>query len=272
MSLKDSNLDKRDTSTPLSDLDKKYLLSNILKMFCEKKLDEESVSQIKKGFKTIYRDGFRHSYSELTGYLIQIMRENKSTEVSKLDILGNNLDLYSDDILSEYSENIECRRGVAKFIDHISLERIRFTQNQEIVDDLNPKVDKLVKKTDIATSKIENIERQKFDFIAILAIFSGIILAFSGGISFSNSILQGIADISIYRLVAIACICGMILVDTIYIFLYYICKIIFTNNKELYISDRLIYVVNGCFLTILISVTLFYFKVPSILFQWLATI
>jgi len=53
------------------------------------------------------------------------------------------------------------------------------------------------------------------EYITILGIFSSIILAFVGGITFSNSIFENFNKGSIYRLVLVICLLSFILLNTI---------------------------------------------------------
>ena len=48
------------------------------------------------------------------------------------------------------------------------------------------------------------------EYISILGIFASIVLAFVGGLTFSTSVLANIDKASIYRLVIIACIIGIV--------------------------------------------------------------
>ena len=66
------------------------------------------------------------------------------------------------------------------------------------------------------------------EYITILGIFSSVVLAFVGGITFSSSVLQNIDAVSIYRLLMIIDLLAMVLINSIYILIKFIMHI---NNK-----------------------------------------
>ena len=75
----------------------------------------------------------------------------------------------------------------------------------------------------IDTKKIEK------QYITILGIFAAVVLSFVGGLTFSSSVLQNIDAVSIYRLLLVVDILGLILINTIYVLVKFICQI---NDKD----------------------------------------
>ena len=55
------------------------------------------------------------------------------------------------------------------------------------------------------------------EYITILGIFASIVLAFTGGMTFSTSVLENISSSSIYRIIVISLILGLILFNVIWL-------------------------------------------------------
>ena len=72
----------------------------------------------------------------------------------------------------------------------------------------------------------EDIQKKQEDmqkeYITILGIFAAIVLAFTGGIVFSSSVLENIDKPSIYRITLIAFIIGLIFFDLIWLLIDFI--------------------------------------------------
>ena len=64
------------------------------------------------------------------------------------------------------------------------------------------------------------LDSNKISSITTLTIFSAVVLAFSGGITFEAGMLQGMAAASPYRLVFTIALTGFILFNTIFALLY----------------------------------------------------
>ena len=63
------------------------------------------------------------------------------------------------------------------------------------------------------------------EYTTILGIFASIVLAFTGGMVFSTSVLENIGDISIYRLIMVSCIIGIVFINMIWILVSYLARI-----------------------------------------------
>ena len=63
------------------------------------------------------------------------------------------------------------------------------------------------------------------DYITILGIFASIVLAFTGGIAFSTSVLENIDAISSYRLCAVVAGIAFVLINLMYILVRFIQEI-----------------------------------------------
>lgn len=201
-------------------------------LFREHEITADEVEMVKNALHDVYREGFRHEYSSLTGYMLQKQTENAHL----IDVFHANIDYWRDNLVDAYPEEPEYKKGVLKLLDHISLEAARSAWLSDIYTPTIEAEKRLAKsleqaEKDLAQAK-HSIEKQKMDFIAILGLFSGVILAFVGGITFSNSALAGIARVSIHRLVCVICLCGLVLVNTIATVMQFIAKIVFVSEES----------------------------------------
>lgn len=204
----------------------------------------------------IYANKYRHKYSDIFFKLQEIIAKSDS-EV--LEILGENLDVLKNRIELLVSqdpdnENLKITRsGYSKLADHINLEigRYNFIKNQfgnnekstsltstpsldnkgliEKVDNLAEDVHKIrpiATRAQIELDKLDSrLESNKISSITTLTIFSAVVLAFSGGITYEAGMLQGMATASAYRLVFVIALTGLVLFNTIFALLYFVGKL-----------------------------------------------
>ena len=100
----------------------------------------------------------------------------------------------------------------------------------------------------IVEERLGNAQRE---YIAILGIFAAVVLAFTGGIAFSTSVLQNLHISSIYRIVLAVVIIGLVLVNLLYGLFYYIGQLV---NKNAENNLKPLWIVNLVFLLILIAI------------------
>lgn len=227
--------------------------------------DQESLDKWCNKLCDFYRQNPRHSYSEITEYIIS---SDGGVEYMEkiLPILGNIRD-------SLRKEKNDVYKNVGKMIDHIQLEIVRIKYISEIMtqsvkdafiemnndqidgfeslqfkmqgdlDDLERKSQELSKSIeqnlvnqDKINSKVEElnstadlaaqkVENAQTEIITILGIFASIVLAFVSGIAFSTSVLQNISSVSIYKLTFVSCGIVLVLVNIIYMLLRFVMEI-----------------------------------------------
>ncbi len=97
---------------------------------------------------------------------------------------------------------------------------------QTVISAIEEKANQTEKKVKKTERKLEDAQRE---YITILGIFASIVLAFTGGIAFSTSVLRYMGDVSIYRLIGVTLIISFILINIIYILVWLIRDI---NNKD----------------------------------------
>lgn len=226
----------------------------------------------------VYSNEYRHTYSDIFFKIQQIMSDtlsnNDASDTEVLEVLGENLNVLGnriDELAAQNSDDANYKNtvsGYKKFSDHIRLEigrynfiKSRFTGTaadgnsgkatdkhsaidterilklERAVDATRPIVAQAQKQLD---SLDEKLESNKISSITTLTIFSAVILAFSGGITFESGIFQGMVASTSYRLVFTIALSGFILFNTIFALLYLVGKM---AGKR--ISTKCKYMVNA---------------------------
>lgn len=191
---------------------------------------------------------FRHFYSDIFSTLSKI---NNETNLGDSETLGQNVQTLRFFYDKERLDSTDIRKNVSKNLrklyDHLSLDMARMaytdSKDREVsqedkITDLKAKVSSLESAVDEVNSKqndlssvqedlknaktsldesqnkIENIQKE---YIAILGIFASIVLAFNAGITFSASVFENMHQSSIYRVVLIVLLLGLVLTNSLYI-------------------------------------------------------
>lgn len=135
-----------------------------------------------------YEENSRHSYSDITTYILQEARRIQLEQ--KIEEMDKSFK--------------EIQAGIKKTEDNVK------------------SVEALAKKT---RHKLNNMQKE---YITILGIFASIVIAFIGGAVFSTSVLQNIANASIYRISFISVGIAAVIINLIYILVRFIQEL----NKE----------------------------------------
>lgn len=209
------------------------------------------------------KEAFRHFYSDIFFVLTQLQQ---NAELGNMDTLGQNL-LY---IRTNYqtknkdSKNnpIDISDSLRKLYDHVSLDIARLNRSdagdraasgEVALEELQTQIN--VAKEEINNAKCElehikssqktvedKIDNQQKEYIAILGIFSAVVLTFTGGIAFSSSVLNNISQSSIYRTLIITLLIGMVLVNVFFVLFFYVEKLLNkkTELKPFVISNAIL--------------------------------
>ena len=210
--------------------------------------DDNVVLQIIDKLKQVYtvdqtgKSAYRHEYSRIFGK----MKELKDSNPNCLEILGQNIGLVYEKIQKDPDINEEFFKCCLKLYDHINLEiaRMNYVDNitreiQNSTSKLNQNIKEIKDTSDSITNEIEDTKqeakklRSKLDkaqqeTITILGIFSAVVLAFMGGMSFSSSVLESMYLSNVYKVSFIYLLIGLVLVNLIYVLFTFIMHI----NKD----------------------------------------
>lgn len=218
-------------------------LNKTLEDLSTEMMEDSHIGAFSDVFRLIYSEGFRHSYSSITGIMLRLQKENNDAFVY---VMGNLSMIIKYMTATGVSEEVV--EKMKKLEDHISLESTRYDQLYRAYKD---KVDDAQKSMKDVQEQYERINRQyndvngqydeiktlskntrteamqlKTEMVTILSIFAAIVLTFMGGMSFTASTFHGIAEASVYRLVAVSCICGLVIFNTVVALIYLITRII----------------------------------------------
>ena len=100
------------------------------------------------------------------------------------------------------------------------------------------------------------LKRQQREYITILGIFAAIVITFTSGVVFSSSVLQSIAGVSIYRLLLVSLVIGLVLINVLYALFLYICSLMGDKTERLKKPARRL---NALLLVLIIAVVIGWF-------------
>lgn len=185
----------------------------------------------------IYDTTFRHSYSNISKVLIQII---KDTEIEQLSIIVTNLSKIIEFAPQKTKENKEKIKKVFKLKDHVELEIIRHKYIKEKyekeINEIKNKAEKLETNLKDKAEKLENdigqskkdLENSKINYVTILGIFSAFVISFTSGIGFSNQILSNVGKVDFPILLMIVSIIAIFIGNIIFALFRFI---LYLNNK-----------------------------------------
>lgn len=193
---------------------------------------------------------YRHFYSDIFIVLTQIQQGDRPGDIN---ILGQNLAEirrgYQACNVDGNGDKIDIRDSLKKLYDHVSLDiaRIAYSDGADRRVEQKDSIAQIKKEVTIIQAsvgkakkdlndQVEDVQKKVGDaqkeYIAILGIFASVVLAFTGGIAFSTSVLENMHLVSIYRVVIIALIIGLVLINALYGLFYYVSKLIYQKEKQ----------------------------------------
>lgn len=203
------------------------LLETLLNLSSLYEMDDNQIVSFYKSFKDIYSNNdFRHSYAELSHFAEeQITPDSREELVSHLDLILS----YADE---NFCEDREIIKKIGKLADHLELENLRLARIEQI------KIISNTVSTEKAQTEIlindnasqiqkqqEEIKNMNTQMVSVLGIFSAVVLAFSGGMSYFSSTFSNLHNMPLYKTLLMASIMGLVLFNTVYILLKFIISI-----------------------------------------------
>lgn len=200
---------------------------------------EESIDDIVDCLSSIYQDGlFRHMYSRFYTLVAELDQDGRETLATNLSYIFNETQIRfrnGDDKVSELVCN-----SIAKVYDHINIEISRaieatrhsktelsleaeLKRKEELIKNLSAEV----KKANDDLSAVNNkYEKSTTDIIAVLGIFSAVVMVFFGGFSYISNAITTLSSVSLNRASIICLVAGFVTMNTIVTVMYMISKII----------------------------------------------
>ncbi len=194
---------------------------------------EPSENKIKEYYaflKNIYsNEDFRHSYAELSRFSEEVLPDSRDILIANLDLVLSYANNHTND--STNDKNIIKRIG--KLADHLELETIRLSRIEQIKR-LGEKVSAEKKEAEELISqnkeKLEKyntaIDNMNTQMVSVLGIFSAVVIAFFGGMSYFSSVFSVLKEAPVYTVLMIGSFLGIVVINTIYFLLRYILIII----------------------------------------------
>ncbi len=207
-------------------------------------LSDEVFGNIAAEICDIYKDNFRHSYSTFFPKVVYEIGKNKTDDVD-LEYLANNLQKLQDYSDKNCDENVQ--KSIFKLNDHINLEIARYNTymaSQDQIKDLEKRYksttealekanenlnlsnkefnDNIQPELKNATKKLNSVQTE---LIAVLSIFSAIVVTFSGSMSFIGGALQGMEKAPFAKSIFFISLCGFVLFNLVYLMMYLVAKI-----------------------------------------------
>lgn len=210
---------------------KQELLGTYICDLAETCFNNDKVIEMTDNFKTLYVDGFRHQYSQFFPLILNMEKDEKEYSV---DFLLNNLNeicMYIErqniDGSLEYLYN-----SVLKLYDHLNLEIARYssyTANQEKIKDIEQRIKLSTENLNQAKIELNKSTRKmqsvQTELIAVLSIFSAIVMSFFGGMNFIGGALQGMENAPFAKSLFFIALCGFVVFNLIYLMMYLVSKI-----------------------------------------------
>ena len=254
------------------------LLNLLSRLADNPEYSEESRSADIQQLKEIYTDHYRHSYAEISIRIQYILQD----DTNKGECLSQNLNLIKKSIETLSSNEkipIEICDKVKKLFDHVNLEigrynllvskidqkikneegdnlstinQIEFDKLKNKIKDVDEKVNKGMPTILTATEELgkidDKLEKNNMSSITTLTVFSAVILAFTGSITFTSGVFSGMAKVSPYRIVFITSIVGLIVFNLIFMLLFIVgrmvgknvsCRCQYATENEIHTCDTI---------------------------------
>lgn len=177
-------------------------------------------------------ENFRHMYSDIFAIITAI---DSDEEIGSTEILSENMKIIRESykpLKSNSGESIDISKSLDKLYDHVNLDCSRLSYSKKIennsltrLKEIEGVVKESTEKMDKLNKEVGKIDGMQKEYISILGIFSAVILAFTGGMTFSVSVLENINKASIYRISLITLIIGLVFYNLVFILLEFIRKI-----------------------------------------------
>ena len=172
-------------------------------------------------------------YSQISNYVFDLEPNDRATFVSNLDKLLQN-------VMNNPSLSNDIKKAVARIYDHTQLAVYQIENVQNTFAKGTKEVeDKLI-------DSVKGVEKE---YVGILGIFSSVILACIGGFIFSTAVFSNLEKASIYRLVFIISLIGLVVINIIYVTFHYLDRMIHGKQG---LWTRAVWIINGILVGIML--------------------
>ena len=188
----------------------------------------EDLGYIYRG-KNNKRIELQHYYSDAFSVLISIKDSKERTE----NLCSNLNEVYELSQRRADKELIVCIRNLLDYT-NLEIDRIKFLLSLEdrknTPEKINNSLKKIGKRVEEQENNIKKLTKYTnsaySSFISILGIFSAIVMVFFGGTTIFANAIGHIGDTPVDKLVLVCTLCGLLVSNIIFIFLYFLSKLL----------------------------------------------
>ena len=210
-------------------------------------------------------ESFRHFYSDIFSVLTTVKQGDKP---GSIDVLGQNLAEirkgYRAINTDQDGNVIDISDKINKLYNHVSLDIARLgysdaadwkLSQESNLANIRVQISEMVSAQEDIKKQAENVkdslDNAQREYIAILGIFAAVVLAFTGGIAFSTSVLQNFHVSSFYRISVVTLTIGLVLANLLYGLFYYIDRLVNKNAKS---NIAPLWITNLVFVVLIIAI------------------
>ena len=198
-------------------------LIEILKSLYDSELNEEAVDKSIINLNEIYADKrFRHMYSRFYTFVLNISEDERNlfaSNISKVFYRSQELSREEDSAKIISIHTADC---IAKLYDHINIEIARVQEvekHKEAENSLRIKIEEDKEAMRSMAEELKEMEeslaKSRFDIVAILGIFSAIVIAFFGGFNYITAAISAMNNSNIGTTILVISVAGFIVFNTI---------------------------------------------------------
>lgn len=184
-------------------------------------LDNSSKQEFYRQFEKIYVEDFRHSYSEISVAMEEFCPEERDQVVENIKELSH---------LQNISNTFQ--KKIHKLYDHVSLEVVRLNRmakveyysnmvdvQKENIENLYNELNKNVK------SLNKRVNHSLGQIVAILGIFTGIVLSCVFAFQFFQGALSGLKDNNLHQLLLLSIVVGFAVFNIVFMLMFVVAKL-----------------------------------------------
>lgn len=219
-------------------------------LFSNRINDVEAINKWICDFTNLYGQtpSFRHSYSEFYPWLLLKTEAKEDSAETLLENLRMINEAFPDD---EPHKN--AGKCVFKLYDHLNIEIARLKQQcnlihrqEELKIELNQQEEEARKYRNELSNASDMLKKHEADIveankklanshndiIAVLSLFSGVIIAFFGGLNYISAAISSVAFSNIWKLLLICSLAGFVMFNTLISMLYLVARIMQREMKN----------------------------------------
>ena len=204
-------------------------LFKILGELSEGSISEDLIASYIERFSSIYTADFRHMYSRFYPWIVETASK---ADPGVTNTLADNLWMIYENF-PEDKDKPWLKKSIFKLYDHINLEIARYDQQKKDMDmilDVEKNMNNIANDAEIIGVEIEDARKKldniHLDLIAVISLFSGVIIAFFGGLNYISSAISSASSADLWKLILICSVAGFITLNIIFTMLYLASRIL----------------------------------------------